>query len=131
MNASRFNVVDLFSGAGGMSYGFSKHPAFRIIAAADAELGKPSTGRGKLQCNSTYAKNIRITPARIDLSGLAPGEIIEALGLLHNLKVDVVVTTPPCTGFSRANPQNHVRDDRRNSLVRKSADFAVASAQMS
>ena len=26
---------------------------------------------------------------------------------------------PPCTGFSRANPENHMRDDQRNSLVRR------------
>jgi len=126
MNISHFNVVDLFSGAGGMSFGFSKHSAFRIIAAADAELGKPSTGQGKLQCNSTYAKNIGIAPSKIDLADIAAGEIREALSLPDNLHVDVLVTTPPCTGFSRANPQNHLRDDRRNSLVRKSADIATA-----
>ena len=39
MEATEFGVVDLFSGAGGMSYGFHKHPAFRIVAAADAEIG--------------------------------------------------------------------------------------------
>ena len=49
MGAERFAVVDLFSGAGGMSYGFHKHTAFEVLAAADAELGKPSTGQGKLQ----------------------------------------------------------------------------------
>lgn len=126
MDIARFKVVDLFSGAGGMSFGFFKHPAFRIVAAADAELGKPSTGQGKLQCNSTYAKNIGIAPSRIDLSEVSPGEMREALGLPGDLGVDILVTTPPCTGFSRANPQNHLRDDRRNSLVRKSADIAVA-----
>lgn len=52
----KFTVIDLFSGAGGMSYGFFKHEAFKIIAAADAELGKPSAGNGKLQCNTTYQK---------------------------------------------------------------------------
>lgn len=126
MDIARFKVVDLFSGAGGMSFGFSKHPAFQIVAAADAELGKPSTGQGKLQCNSTYAKNIGITPSRIDLSEAAPGEMRAKLGLPADLELDILVTTPPCTGFSRANPQNHLRDDRRNSLVRKSADIAVA-----
>jgi DNA (cytosine-5)-methyltransferase 1 len=126
MKVSKFNVIDLFSGAGGMSFGFSKHPSFRIVAAADAELGKPSTGKGKLQCNSTYARNIGIIPSRIDLSGVEPGEMRQVLGLPESLNLDVLVTTPPCTGFSRANPQNHLRDDRRNSLVRKSADIAVA-----
>ena len=126
VNSPNFNVIDLFSGAGGMSFGFSKHPAFQIVAAADAELGKPSAGRGKLQCNSTYAKNIGISPARIDLSSVGPGGIKEALGLPNDFEADVLLTTPPCTGFSRANPQNHLVDDKRNSLVRKSADIAVA-----
>ncbi len=123
---SDFTVVDLFSGAGGMSYGFQKHPAFRIIAAADAELGKPSTGQGKLQCNSTYARNIGVTPQQIDLSGVSSARLRDVLQLAKSSRVNVFVACPPCTGFTRANPQNHLRDDKRNSLVRKAAAFAVA-----
>jgi DNA (cytosine-5)-methyltransferase 1 len=29
-----------------MSYGFHVHPAFRVIGAVDAQMGKPSSGRG-------------------------------------------------------------------------------------
>jgi DNA (cytosine-5)-methyltransferase 1 len=61
-----FSVVDLFSGAGGMSYGFHRHPGFEILAAADAEIGKPSMAKGALQCNSTYAKNMGITPRNLE-----------------------------------------------------------------
>lgn len=126
MQTSQFAVVDLFSGAGGMSYGFHKHPAFRIVAAADAELGKPSTGRGKLQCNSTYFRNIGISPAGLDLTAVLPERLRTRLGLPQEQHISVLLTCPPCTGFSRANPENHVRDDHRNSLVRRSAEFAVA-----
>jgi DNA (cytosine-5)-methyltransferase 1 len=126
MKSNRYAVVDLFSGAGGMSYGFHKHPAFKIVAAADAELGKPSTGKGKLQCNSTYTLNIGLTPTRLDLSAIPAAELRSALHLPENLHISVLSACPPCTGFSRANPDNHLRDDRRNSLVRKSAEFAVA-----
>jgi DNA (cytosine-5)-methyltransferase 1 len=126
MHPYRFAVVDLFSGAGGMSFGFHKHPAFMIVAAADAELGKPSSGSGKLQCNSTYVQNIGVTPARLDLSSIPAGQLRSALKLSEGRHVSVLSTCPPCTGFSRANPENHLRDDRRNSLVRKSAEFAVA-----
>lgn len=125
MNPSTHNVVDLFSGAGGMSLGFHKHPSFRIIAAADAELGKPSTGRGKLQCNSSYKLNIGVSPCSLDLSEVEPEQIRDALGLGPNTGISVLSACPPCTGFSRANPANHLRDDHRNSLVRKSAMFAV------
>jgi DNA (cytosine-5)-methyltransferase 1 len=125
MKPSTHTVVDLFSGAGGMSLGFHKHPSFRIIAAADAELGKPSTGRGKLQCNSSYKLNIGVSPCSLDLSEVEPEQIREALGLGPNTGISVLSACPPCTGFSRANPANHLRDDHRNSLVRKSAMFAV------
>ncbi len=125
MQAAEFAVVDLFSGAGGMSFGFHKHPAFKIVAAADAELGKPSTGRGKLQCNSTYVQNIGVTPALLDLSAVPPGQLRSVLSLSEERHISVLSTCPPCTGFSRANPENHLRDDWRNSLVRRSAEFAV------
>lgn len=120
-----FKVIDLFSGAGGMSFGFHKHPVFEIVAAADAEHGKPSSGFGKLQCNSTYRKNIGISPIGIDLSKVSTMELRSALGITEELKIHVLSTCPPCTGFSRANPKNHQVDDMRNSLVRKSAEFAV------
>lgn len=81
MEPKRFAVVDLFSGAGGMSYGFHKHSAFDIIAAADAELGKPSTGKGRLQCNSTYFKNIGLNPSRLDLAAVAPDKLRSKLAL--------------------------------------------------
>jgi DNA (cytosine-5)-methyltransferase 1 len=126
MKAAQFDVVDLFSGAGGMSYGFHKHPAFRIVATADAEIGKPSTGRGKLQCNSTYVQNIGVIPARLDLSTVPPEQLRSALALPEEQHISVLSTCPPCTGFSRVNPENHLRDDQRNSLVRLSAEFAVA-----
>ena len=44
MQAEHIRVVDLFSGAGGMSYGFHAHGAFEVIGAADAEIGKPTAG---------------------------------------------------------------------------------------
>jgi DNA (cytosine-5)-methyltransferase 1 len=126
MNKRKFNVIDLFSGAGAMSYGFHKHPAFTVIGAADAELGKPSSGKGKLQCNKTYFVNIGIQPHNIDLANARPDSLRALLEIPANKKIDVLCTCPPCTGFSRANPLNHMRDDKRNSLVRKSAEYALA-----
>lgn len=124
--SSRYSVVDLFSGAGGMSYGFAKHYGFYILAAADAEIGKPSAGSGRLQCNTTYSLNLRVTPSRVDLGRTSPTQLRAALGIADGQQVDVLTTCPPCTGFSRANPQNHLRDDSRNSLVHRSAEYAVA-----
>jgi DNA (cytosine-5)-methyltransferase 1 len=126
MTEQPFKVVDLFSGAGGMSLGFHRHPEFRIVAAADAELGKPSSGAGSLQCNRTYACNIGVEPIAVDLSQVPVADLGHLLGTDPYNGIDVLSVCPPCTGFSRTNPENHLNDDRRNSLVRRSADFAVA-----
>lgn len=124
-NGQPISVVDLFSGAGGMSYGFKAHGAFKLIAAADAEIGKPTSGNGRLQCNTTYRNNIGLDPKRIDLAEVAASELRNILGIVDK-PVNVLSVCPPCTGFSRTNPQNHLRDDARNGLVSRAAEFAVA-----
>jgi DNA (cytosine-5)-methyltransferase 1 len=117
-------VVDLFSGAGGMSAGFAAHPSFRVIGAADAEIGKPSSGIGTLGCNSTYERNIGIRPLRVDLRTIDAGELRERLGLSE--APTVLLACAPCTGFSRALPTNHLVDDARNSLVGRVGEFVDA-----
>lgn len=119
------SVVDLFSGAGGMSYGFHAHGAFKVIGAADAEIGKPTSGEGTLQCNSTYRDNIGFRPKNLNLAEIAADDIRSKLGI-EGQSVNVLSVCPPCTGFSRTNPDNHIRDDPRNWLVPKAADFAIA-----
>ena len=47
----KWTVIDLFSGAGGMSYGFQAHPDFKVVAAEDAQIAKPSSSKGSLKCN--------------------------------------------------------------------------------
>jgi DNA (cytosine-5)-methyltransferase 1 len=112
-----WSVVDLFSGAGGMSYGFHAHPRFRVIGAVDAQLGKPSSGRGTLGCNASYAANIGIRPLQADLAVADPLEVCRALGIAGGAGPAILAACPPCTGFSRALAHNHIRDDVRNSLV--------------
>jgi len=120
-------VLDLFSGGGGMSYGFHTHPAFTLVGAVDAERGKPSSGMGTLGCNQTYARNIGITPRAMDLSQVGPDDIDRtARDTLAGRPLDVLSACPPCTGFSRANPQNHIEDDARNSLVARTAHWIAA-----
>jgi DNA (cytosine-5)-methyltransferase 1 len=114
--AAPWSVVDLFSGAGGMSYGFHAHPGFRVVGAVDAQVGKPSMGRGTLGCNATYEANLGVRPLEADLAVADPLEICQALGLT-GAGLTVLAACPPCTGFSRALAHNHVRDDTRNGLV--------------
>jgi DNA (cytosine-5)-methyltransferase 1 len=114
-------VVDLFSGAGGASSGFNAHPDFTVIGAADKQIGKPSQISGT-ECNKTYLKNIGISPIDIDLALVSPEELGAHLGIQPG-EIDVLISCSPCTGFSRTNSQNHLRDDPRNSLAQKTAAF--------
>lgn len=118
-----WTVVDLFSGAGGASAGFHAHPGFTVVAAADAQIGKPSSGHGSLGCNDTYFRNIGIRPAELDLALVRPCDLAFALGL--TAAPTVLVACPPCTGFSRVNAINHLVDDPRNNLVRRVAEFVA------
>ena len=124
MSARPWTVIDLFSGAGGMSYGFHAHPRFRMIGAVDLQLGKPSYGVGSLDCNLTYKANIGLSPWDRDLSALDPRELRSLVGEdLAPEGLTVLAACPPCTGFSRTNPLNHLEDDARNSLVARMALF--------
>ena len=117
-------VVDLFSGAGGMSCGFQRHPGFRVVGAVDAQIGKPSAAPGSLGCNASYAASIGIEPVLADLAAREPADVCAALGP-GGQRPAVLTACPPCTGFSRAMAGNHLRDDRRNSLVERVADYVA------
>jgi DNA (cytosine-5)-methyltransferase 1 len=119
------NVVDLFSGGGGMSYGFHAHPSFNMTGAADVEVGKPSTGHGAIGCNATYERNIGIAPLAVDLSQVQADELASKIMPSGVDELEILLTCPPCTGFSRAVSSNYVMDDPRNSLVAHAADFAA------
>jgi len=127
MTNQRMRVVDLFSGAGGMSWGFRVLPDFEIVGAVDLQRGKP--GRGKsagtsTDCNPTYERNIGIRPKNADLSVLDPGEYRRELGL-ERRELDVLISCAPCTGFSQKNSRNHLEDDPRNGLVERTGDFVA------
>ncbi|WP_328813041.1 DNA cytosine methyltransferase [Rhodococcus sp. NBC_00297] len=125
--AGSLTFVDLFSGAGGMSCGFARHGAFDVVGAADAQLGKPSSARGSLECNASYEANIGTVPHAVDLSAVTGAELARLFApRLNGRPLDVLSACPPCTGFSRANPRNHLTDDPRNSLVTRVADSVEA-----
>ena len=123
--AAKFKVADLFSGAGGASYGFAAHPAFKVIFAVDKQQGKPSSGAGKLECNSTYERNIGIKPVDADLAAYEPRKLARDLGLKKG-ELDILISCAPCTGFSRTLRKNHLEDDPRNHLVARTGLFVEA-----
>ncbi|HAL07528.1 MAG TPA: DNA (cytosine-5-)-methyltransferase, partial [Brevundimonas sp.] len=118
-------VVDLFSGAGGMSTGFHRHGGFEIVGAVDLQRGKPGRGVSpgtSTMCNPTYRRNIGLDPIAADLAILNPADLLSQLGLRQG-ELGVLISCAPCTGFSQKNAQNHLVDDPRNNLVQRTADF--------
>jgi len=125
MTSGKYTFVDLFSGAGGMSFGFKAHDAFTPRFAVDVEVGKPSSGQGSLECNATYKANIGIDVKAADLTTYEPRQLMRDAGLARK-ELDVLISCAPCTGFSRAVNKNHLEDDPRNHLVERSALFVDA-----
>ena len=125
-NRTVLDVVDLFSCGGGTSAGFRGHGRWRLRAAADLEVAKPSDdASGGTECNATYEANHGLRPMRADLATLDPADLMSAAGLARG-DTACLVACPPCTGFSRANPGNHLADGRRNGLVGRVGDFLRA-----
>jgi len=119
-------VVDLFSCGGGMSAGFSGRDGWRLAAAVDLEVAKPSGKHvGETGCNRIYEANHGLRPVSEDLHVLSPVDLLERVGLTRG-EVGCLISCAPCTDFSRANPENHLADRDRNTLVGRSGDFVEA-----
>lgn len=109
-----FRLIDLFSGAGGLTLGFSKHlgHAFEVVWAND--YNKESV--------NTYNANLGSHCALGDIEDLlsSPGFIVP--------KADLVIGGPPCQGFSLLNRNR--RNDPRREMWRPFMDV-VAQSQAS
>lgn len=100
-----YTVVDLFAGAGGLSYGFLQTGRYKVVAAF--ELNK--------NAQKTYLKNHgEAVSMYSDVEDALSEETKEKLG-----QVDVVIGGPPCQGFSNANRQKNHAISQNNSLVKK------------
>ncbi len=118
MNATRFDqrvegralpealrVVDLFSGAGGLSEGF-RQAGCRVLAGSDVDP----------DACATYALNF---PEAVTVPGDIRDSGVRRKLVAASQDVDIVVGGPPCQAFSQM--RNHCRliDDPRNSLYRE------------
>ena len=101
----KFNVVDLFAGAGGMSVGFQE-AGFNILGAVEQDLWASET----LKYNFPNCKVINC-----DIQTLTDTDINN---YFSPKKVDVVIVGPTCQGFSIANRNAGDPKDPRNSLFR-------------
>ena len=96
----KYNVVDLFSGVGGLSYGFSNLEAFNILAANEIEkdisiaysLNHPNVEM--LNCNITQLTEEKFQE------------------ILKGQRVDLIVGGPPCQSYSTLGKRR--MDERAN-----------------
>jgi DNA (cytosine-5)-methyltransferase 1 len=100
----KYSVVDLFAGAGGLSYGFLQTGRFEVKAAFE----------NNRNAQMTYKKNHGDAAVYGDVSEALTNEMKRNLG-----QVDVVIGGPPCQGFSNANRQKNHAVSQNNSLVKK------------
>lgn len=96
----KYNVIDLFAGVGGLSYGFSKLPEFNIIAANEIE--KDISIAYSLNHPSVNMINKDINDLDEDCLGK----------VLNGQKVDIVVGGPPCQSYSTVGKRQ--LDERAN-----------------
>jgi len=100
--SKKLNVIDLFSGCGGFSYGFEQ-AGFQVILGVDNTKAALDT----FEKNHKNSKSLLL-----DLHEDSSIEkIVKAKG---NKNVDVIIAGPPCQGFSLTGTRNE-KDDR-NSL---------------
>lgn len=95
-----YNVVDLFAGVGGLSYGFSKLSDFKVLVANEIEK----------DISVAYTLNHPgVKMLNCDINSLTEGMLSEAL---NGQTVDLVVGGPPCQSYSTVGKRQ--MDDRAN-----------------
>lgn len=102
--SDKYTVVDLFSGAGGLSLGFLQTQKFDIKVAFE---NNPNM-------QETYRRNHPNVDVRGDVCAADYGEIQRQFGT-----IDVVIGGPPCQGFSNANRQKNHAISQNNMLVKQ------------
>ena len=116
------DVVDMFSGCGGMSAGFRALnglvPAFRFAGAIDIDHVS----------NQSYEANLGIAPLPAEISELAAHDQLprDAMPRRRNRAPLVLIGCAPCQGFSSYRNRGGAKD-RRNPLF---ADFAKIASRL-
>lgn len=120
--AGPIDVIDMFSGCGGMSAGFrglnGAIGAYRIAAAVDIDE----------VANRTYESNYGLVPARYDIARVARGrKFFERIRNARRSSAPLVlIGCAPCQGFS-SHRNRAGMSDARNSLF---GDFARIAARL-
>ncbi len=96
----QYNILDLFAGVGGLSFGFSKLPNFNILAANEIEKDISVA----YQLNHPNVKMLNC-----DINNVTEEDLNKAL---DGQNVDIVVGGPPCQSYSTLGKRK--MDERAN-----------------
>lgn len=100
-------TIDLFAGAGGLSYGFEATGEFVMIAAVE----------NNKDARKTYIENHKGNQNIIMIPDVREYDFISLAEKYQG--IDVVIGGPPCQGFSNANRQKNHIINMNNSLVKE------------
>ena len=149
--SSKFNYLDLFAGAGGLSEGFMR-AGFNPIAHVEMDPAACFTLRTRMAYHwlkendklEQYAEYLNRCISRSELYEQVPESVIQSVinaeiaettlpdifkqidSLLENQKLDLIIGGPPCQAYSvvgRARSPNKMRGDKRNYLYILYAEF--------
>ena len=98
----KYNAIDLFCGAGGLSYGFQK-AGFNILLGIDNDEKALETFKKNHDGSKTICGDITEVSYEKDIKPM-----------IGDKRIDIIVGGPPCQGMSLSGPRKF--DDPRNKL---------------
>lgn len=108
---TEFRVLDLFCGAGGLSWGMDKNPFFTTVVALDFDE----------KAAETFSRNM--PHAEVLVGDITSKEVKEkVVALSVEKRVNMIVGGPPCQGYSMKGKKLGLRDPR-NFLFREYLDL--------
>jgi len=106
---ARYNILDLFCGAGGLTEGFHQ-AGFQTVAANDSDIWAGATFNANQARHGTKF-------VLGDITSTAVKE--ELLHHANGMAIDVITGGPPCQAFSQVRNHARIIEDARNSLYRQ------------